>query len=99
MVFARFGEHTSLPLMYPHVLRVSVVLSALEEGVKSSAERHYMNVEFVKYWVRKFNDPTYHPDSHGGRRYASFSEAEQEYIEVLLWLEATRDPIQTLTSF
>jgi len=39
----------------------------------------------LQYWNKKFTDPTFHPDTHGGARNFRYSIEEEGLIKLLLW--------------
>jgi hypothetical protein len=54
---------------------------------------------FVRYWSAKAADPTVHTDTVGGARHCLFPAEEQLLIEVMLWAEVARNPLQTRREF
>ena len=38
-------------------------------GSKEARKTFELNKEIAKYWGKKFLDPTFHSNSHGGKRY------------------------------
>jgi hypothetical protein len=48
--------------------------------------------DFYSYWRRKYLDPTFHSNSHGGKRWNKFSKEEVSLIRFLIWKKVRENP-------
>jgi len=50
----------------------------------------------ASYWKQKYEDHTFHSDSHGGLRFTKFTEGEFQAINEILWNQCQRKPTTRL---
>jgi hypothetical protein len=51
------------------------------------------------YWCKKYENPEFHPNTHGGSRRAAFSNQEFLEINEILWEHCQMKPTSRLVEF
>jgi transposase len=81
--------------------RQQVVAVAWRRGLsESQIERRYgFTRDFVRYWIRKAQDQTWHQGSLGGARHFAFTAETERKIEAVLWTHLYANPTWMLDEF
>jgi len=51
------------------------------------------------YWIQKYIDPSFHPQTHGGKRHEKFDNITRNMIRIALWDILERFPLGTIPFF
>jgi len=54
----------------------------------------------ARYYRQKVAEPTtFHPNSHGGKRYSKWNDEDKFHLHMLIWEEARANPTNSLTDY
>jgi transposase len=81
--------------------RKEVVAIAWRRGLSEAqiSSRYDFSRDFVRYWIRKTQDATWHAGSVGGQRNFAFSATEEQAVEAALWRALEANPTGMLDEF
>lgn len=81
--------------------RKQVVASAWRRGLSEAqiASRYDFSRDFVRYWIRKAQDDTWHAGRAGGARNFAFTPEEERFVDAALWRALCANPTGMLDEF
>jgi hypothetical protein len=65
-------------------------------AIRKACKIFAVHIGSASYWKQKYEDHTFHSDSHGGLRFTKFTEGEFQAINEILWNQCQRKPTTRL---